>query len=167
MPEATPAEPSDKTAEQETPKTFSQEEVNALLAKQKREQFGDYSDLKRKAGQFDEITEQAKTQQQRDAEALSDANKRLAAAEAATLRLEIAAEKGLTPAQAKRLVGSTREELETDATELLDTFKTPSEPAETTPDAAAVLDLGTRGSTTAVAGDPAADFANFLKRELA
>lgn len=38
------------------------------------------------------------------------------------LRLEIAAEKGLTPAQAKRLIGATREELEADADELLEAF---------------------------------------------
>lgn len=38
------------------------------------------------------------------------------------LRVTVAAEKGLTPTQAKRLVGSTREELESDADELLETF---------------------------------------------
>lgn len=53
--------------------------------------------------------------------------KKAAAAEARALRLEVAAEKGLTPAQAKRLVGATREELEADADELLSTFK----PADT------------------------------------
>lgn len=40
-------------------------------------------------------------------------------AELALVRLEVALEKGLTKGQAKRLVGSTREELETDADELL------------------------------------------------
>src|SRR5690349_696993 len=37
-------------------------------------------------------------------------------------RREVAAAKGLSPAQAKRLVGTTREELEADADELLETF---------------------------------------------
>jgi len=41
---------------------------------------------------------------------------------AKALRAEIAAERGLTPAQAKRLVGSTREELEADADEILEAF---------------------------------------------
>jgi hypothetical protein len=39
------------------------------------------------------------------------------------LRLEVGAAKGLTPAQSKRLVGSTREDLEADADELLEAFK--------------------------------------------
>jgi len=38
------------------------------------------------------------------------------------LRLDVAFEKGLTPAQAKRLVGATREELEADADEILRDF---------------------------------------------
>lgn len=38
------------------------------------------------------------------------------------LRLEVAAAKGLTPAQAKRLVGTTKEELEADADEILEAF---------------------------------------------
>lgn len=40
-------------------------------------------------------------------------------------RLEVAMEKGLTPAQAKRLVGETKEELEADADEILETFGQP------------------------------------------
>lgn len=40
-------------------------------------------------------------------------------------RLEVAAEKGLTPAQAKRLVGDTKEELEADADEILEVFGAP------------------------------------------
>lgn len=56
-------------------------------------------------------------------------NQRLAAAEqrakdseAKLLRTEVAAEKGLTAAQARRLVGETREELESDADDLLEAF---------------------------------------------
>lgn len=41
----------------------------------------------------------------------------------AVMRLEVATSKGLTPAQAKRLVGSTQEELEADADEFLDSIK--------------------------------------------
>lgn len=41
---------------------------------------------------------------------------------AEVLRMTVASEKGLTAAQAKRLVGSTKEELEADAEELLETF---------------------------------------------
>ena len=45
-----------------------------------------------------------------------------------TLRREVADAKGLTPAQAKRLVGTTREELEADADDVLEVF--PSKPAK-------------------------------------
>jgi hypothetical protein len=39
-----------------------------------------------------------------------------------SLRRDVADEKGLTPAQARRLVGSTREEMEADADDLITTF---------------------------------------------
>ena len=42
--------------------------------------------------------------------------------QARALRLEVAFEKGLTPAQAKRLVGASRDELEADADEILRDF---------------------------------------------
>ena len=45
------------------------------------------------------------------------------------LRREVADEKGLTPAQARRLVGSTREELETDADDVLAAFPQTTKPA--------------------------------------
>lgn len=43
-------------------------------------------------------------------------------AEMRAMRIEVAAAKGLSPAQAKRLVGSTREELEADADEIVAEF---------------------------------------------
>ena len=55
------------------------------------------------------------------------AEERAKAAELRALRLEVAGAKGLSPAQAKRLSGSTMEELEADAEELLESFK----PADT------------------------------------
>src|SRR5699024_5928901 len=63
------------------------------------------------------------SESERTSEKLSAAEKRAEEAESRLLRLEVAQEKGLTAAQAKRLVGGTREELESDADELLDTFK--------------------------------------------
>jgi hypothetical protein len=60
----------------------------------------------------------------------------------ARLRLEVAAEKGLTPAQAKRLVGSTREELEADAANCSTRSSRP--PIKQTEAVASSLDLGTR-----------------------
>lgn len=57
-----------------------------------------------------------------EAEKRAAAEQRAAEAELKATRLEVAAEKGLTPAQAKRLVGTTREELEADADEILRDF---------------------------------------------
>lgn len=54
----------------------------------------------------------------------------LADSDAKSLRAEVAMAKGLNPAQAKRLAGSTKEELEADADEILEAF--PSAAATTT-----------------------------------
>ena len=50
------------------------------------------------------------------------AAKRAEEAELRATRIEVAAAKGLTPPQAKRLVGSSREELEADADEIIADF---------------------------------------------
>lgn len=95
-----------------------------------------------------EFEDRDKTESTRAIERAEAAEKAAAAAEARALRLEIAAEKGLTPAQAKRLVGESREELEADADELLETFKPQStsddDPAESVTDS---LDLGIRSGS--------------------
>lgn len=66
-----------------------------------------------------EYEDRDKTDQERTSEKLSDLEKNLTAAQADAVRFEIALEKGLTKNQARRLVGTTREELETDAEELV------------------------------------------------
>lgn len=53
----------------------------------------------------------------------TEAEKRALEAETALARAEVALEKGLTPAQAKRLTGSTKEELAADADEFLELLK--------------------------------------------
>jgi membrane protein involved in colicin uptake len=71
-----------------------------------------------------ELSETERLQKERD-DAATEAAAAKAAAEQATRRalvLEVAADKGLTPAQAARLQGSTKEELEADAEALLSLF---------------------------------------------
>lgn len=77
-----------------------------------------------------EKAEQAKADADKtEVEKRAAADARADAAELRATRLEVAHEKGLTPAQAKRLVGSTREELEADADEVLKDFPvTPAGP---------------------------------------
>lgn len=75
------------------------------------------------AAKAKELEEAGKTESEKLTEKATAAEQRAADAEARALRLEVAHDKGLTPAQAKRLVGATREELEADADELLSSFK--------------------------------------------
>lgn len=70
-------------------------------------------------GQVKDFEDAKKTEQERLTDRASDLEKQLTDAERNAARYEIALEKGLTKSQAKRLVGSTREELEADADELL------------------------------------------------
>jgi hypothetical protein len=66
-----------------------------------------------------------------EAEKRAAAELRAVDAELRATRLEVAHEKGLTPAQAKRLVGATKEELEADADEIIRDFPVaPAAPAK-------------------------------------
>jgi hypothetical protein len=69
-----------------------------------------------------ELEDKDKSELERLQAAQKAAEDRAAEAEQRAMRLEVAASKGLTPAQAKRLVGASLEELEADADELLTTF---------------------------------------------
>jgi hypothetical protein len=97
------------------------------------------------AARLKEFEDRDKSEATRALERAEAAEKAAAAAEARALRLEVASEKGLTPAQAKRLVGETREELEADADELVATFK-PAESDDPDPSESVTesLDLGIR-----------------------
>lgn len=102
--------------------TFSQADVDRIVAERltrERGKFADYDQLKTKASEFDKLADAQKTEAQKAAEALTAAEAKAQAAERRALLLEVAAEKGITAAQAKRLVGSTREELLADADEFL------------------------------------------------
>lgn len=77
------------------------------------------------------IEDKDKTEAERFAAKVADAEDRAAKAEARAIRLEVAQSKGLTPAQAKRLVGATQEELEADADEILEAFPAGSKPPPT------------------------------------
>lgn len=72
---------------------------------------------------IEELDGKDKTETEKLMAKLADAERKATEAEQRALRAEVAASKGLTAAQAKRLVGSTLEELETDADELLESFK--------------------------------------------
>lgn len=117
----------------EAPTTFTQDDVNAEVEKiaakirseerrKASEKYADYDDLKTKAAG-------AKTLEDRVAEIEQAASSAARRAEVA----EVANEKGLTPSQAKRLVGSTREELLADADELLKDIAASKKPSNSVP----------------------------------
>jgi hypothetical protein len=107
--------PDPKPVDEPPTDTFTQTDVDRIVAdrlKREREatktKYADYDDLKTKA-------EGAKTLEDRVAGIEQQAKE----SEARALRAEVANAKGLTPSQAKRLVGATRDELEADADELV------------------------------------------------
>lgn len=125
-------------------KTFTQADVDRIVADRlKRERdskFADYDELKAKAAKLDDLEQSKKTSEQKLTERIEaaerkaqEAEQRVAQAEAGALRATVASEKGLTAAQAKRLAGSTREELEADADDLLTSFKPAEGNGNTTP----------------------------------
>ena len=69
-----------------------------------------------------EYEDRDKSQADKDLEEREALKSENASLKSSTLRRDIAEEKGLTLAQAKRLVGTTREELEADADDVLTTF---------------------------------------------
>ena len=74
--------------------------------------------LKDIQAQVKQLEDADKSELERLTERLAEAEKRATAAEGRADRFEVALEKGLDMTRAKRLTGSTREELEADADEL-------------------------------------------------
>lgn len=97
----------------------SQEQLDKLIGsrlKREASKFGDYDALKAKADKFDAAQDAAKTEAQKLQDKLAEAENRAATAETNALRADVAREKGVP---AKTLTGSTREELEASADELI------------------------------------------------
>lgn len=69
------------------------------------------------------IEDKDKSESEKLSEKAATAEKRAQEAELRATRLEVAYAKGLTPAQAKRLVGETKEEFEADADDFLESIK--------------------------------------------
>lgn len=137
-------------------KTFTPEYVEKL-----RQEAAKYrvqaKDNAEKAQQFDALQEQQKTEQQRLEERAAAAEKTAQDSATEASRLRVALDKGLTPSQAKRLVGTTEEELAADADELLADLGKGKPRGD--------VGQGTRGTQPASAG-PEQDFADFMKGQM-
>lgn len=106
-----------------TSKTFTQEDVDKLLGERVARERAQHADAVEKAKKFDELQEASKS----DLEKVTGERDTLkTAAESATaeaLRLRVALTKQLPAELIDRLRGSTKEELEADADELLKLVK--------------------------------------------
>lgn len=90
-PPTAPAPPSEPAS-----KSFTQDDVNAMLAKQKREQFGDYGDLKAKAAKLTELEQAQQTEAERIAARATAAERERDDARAEGLRYKAAATHGIS-----------------------------------------------------------------------
>jgi len=98
-----------------------QKELDAIIKNRldrERAKFADYDDLKAKADEYDKTQQASKSDIEKATERATKAESGLSAESLRADRAEIALEKGLSLTQAKRLVGTTREELEADAEQL-------------------------------------------------
>lgn len=93
-PVSTEPKAAEPTPTPDPPQAFSQEQVNALLAEQKRkerERFAGFEDLKTKAEQFDKLQEASKSEQERAADAARQAQAEAQEARSEALRYKAAA----------------------------------------------------------------------------
>jgi hypothetical protein len=145
-PTVEPTEPPEGTE----PKTFDADYVKKLRAESAK-----YRSEARKASEalaaLEDVNKSELTKAQ---ERAAEAEKAAQSHESTALRLQVAFDKGLTPAQAKRLVGTSRDELEADADEILRDFVAPAKRPSGS------IDQGPRGGT--VKADPRQVFADIL-----
>lgn len=139
MPEETPAVEAPASAAPATPETTAPAaagieafptEAQDLIRSLRQEAASyrtKYQEAKPLAEKAKELEDAGKTELQRITEELTQYRTRATQLEAENLRSQVAAAKGLTPAQAKRLAGTTEEELMADADELITTFGATSE----------------------------------------
>ena len=115
----------ENTDEENSSEEFDADRAKTKIHKANREAAALRARLKElepKATAYDELKEGEKTESEKATARATAAEKRVAELEHAALRSEVANARGLTAAQAKRLVGSTKEELEADAEELAEAF---------------------------------------------
>lgn len=120
----TTEETQETTAETQETKTLTQADIDKIVQERvarERAKYADYDDLKAKAEKLAEFEEAQKS----EADKLKDRIAELEPTAKEASRLRVALEKGLTVAQAKRLVGETEEDLAADADQLLEDLGEP------------------------------------------
>lgn len=121
-----PPAPDPKDGADPTDDTFDAERAKAKIAKANSEAKALRDRLRaaeEKAARLDEIENEGKSELEKLTAKVAESERKAQEAESRAMRAEVAASKGLTPAQAKRLVGDSLEELEADADDLLASFQ--------------------------------------------
>lgn len=106
--------------------TFTQDQVNALIAKEKgkiQSKYSDYGDLKAAASKLAEIEEASASELEKAQKKAAEYEKQLASTQADLLRRDVLLEKGLDPKVSPLLTGSDRETLEAQADLILENTK--------------------------------------------
>jgi hypothetical protein len=119
--------------EEKSPEEFDADKAKAKIKKANNEAANlrkRLKELEPLAKKAKELEDAQKSESEKLTEAKSTAEKQAAEAAQEAARLRVALKKGLTETQAKRLVGDSEEELETDADELLASFKPAEEEKE-------------------------------------
>ncbi len=116
-------------------KTFTQAELEAILAerlKREKEKYKDYADLKKAAEEYQKLKEAQMSEAEKLQTKLSEYERQLlekereaAEARLESLKLRVLDEMGLPKAWASRIFGTTEEEIKTDAEELKKLLGTP------------------------------------------
>lgn len=117
-----PTDAPDKGAEQQETKTFNQEDVNRIVGERlmrEREKLPNIDELKAKAERLDELEEAQRTETEKLANERDGLKEKLGPLETENLRLRVALDKNLPSQLIDRLKGGTKEEMETDADELM------------------------------------------------
>jgi hypothetical protein len=112
-----------------------------------------------KAAAFDKLEEANKSQAQKDAEMLAAETRRADEAETALRRYQVAADKGIPGNALKFLTGTTIEEIEASAKDVLELIGDAGKPRPPKPDP-------NQGRMGAEAATPSSQFAAFLKKQL-
>lgn len=153
-----------ETAAEEQQETPPQPQSNELpadhpLVKTLDAQKATIKELKAKAKRLDDLEEAQKTESQRLTERADTEFARAEAAEAELVRYKVATEKGIPVNAMKFLVGTTREEIEASAKDVLELIGDAGKPRAPKPDP-------NQGRTSSEATNPASQFASFIHDQL-
>jgi hypothetical protein len=116
--DTTPKHSDDTPKGEDDDKTFDAEYVKKLRAENASARVSN-KELQKKADEYDKLQEDNKSELQKAQDAAANATKELEASKLSQLRAEVAADRGVPASLAKRLQGTTKEEMIADADAVL------------------------------------------------